>query len=291
MSQPIVWFYHPQWVDLVNEIPSARLLIYHIVDEYTSYRGDTLPKRRMIAERERKMMAQVDAVVVVSKDLYEAKRSFNACTYLVPNGVDYQAYANALADPRVPEDLQRIPTPRLGYSGLIGDKLNFDMLRELARENPEWSLVFVGPVNTRGETETRRALQAMPPNVHYLGAVEWCQVPYYVKGFDVGLMPYIQDRHAQTISPMKLYDYLAAGLPIASMDIPAAREFRPYLHLAATPQDFSVAVRSALADTSPERREARRRVAARHTWEARVEQLSGLLQSQLDRKAHSGHNS
>ena len=284
MSQPIVWFYFPNMVDLVNEIPSACLLLYHVVDEYASYHGHTPASRRRVEELEKKMMAQVDAVIVVSEKLYEAKRPFNANTYLVPNGVNYQAYADALADPHLPDDLQMIKPPRLGYSGLIGDKLNLDMLKELAQENPEWSLVFLGLVNASKTAETWQALQAMP-NVHYLGPVVWSQVPHYVKGFDVGLMPYVQDRHSEAISPLKLYDYLAAGLPIASMDIPAAREFSPYIHLADSPRNFAQAVRAALADTTPECRRARRKVAAQHTWEARVEQLSDLIQALLAAKA------
>lgn len=284
ISQPIVWFHHPQWVDLVNAIPSARLRLYHVVDEYTSYQGDTPSTCRLIAEQEKKMMAQVDAVIVVSKKLYDAKRSFNADTYLVPNGVDYQAYADALADPRLPDDLRAIRPPRLGYSGLIGDKLNLDMLKDLAKQTPEWSLVFLGHVNVSQRVKTWQALQALP-NVHYLGPAEWSQVPHYVKGFDVGLMPYVQDRHSETINPLKLYDYLAAGVPIATVDIPAVREFIAYVHLADSPEVFPQAVRSALADRSPERRQARREVAAQHAWEARVEQLSDLIQVQLVAKA------
>lgn len=230
------------------------------------------------------MMAKVDAVIVVSSKLYEAKRPFNANTYLVPNGVDYQAYTSALADPSLPDDLSTIDGPRLGYSGLVGDKLNLSMLKELAQENPEWSLVFLGAVGVSRQAETWQQLIDMP-NVHYLGMVDVHQVPHYLKGFDVGLMPYRQNRHAEHISPLKLYDYLAAGLPVASMDIPAAREFSRYIHLAERSQDFAQAVRSALADVAPERRQARRHIAAQHTWEARVGSVSELIQSLLASKA------
>jgi glycosyltransferase involved in cell wall biosynthesis len=280
MSQPIVWFSLPCMVSLVHEMPRARLLLYHVVDEYTTYGGQTPARRRQMEEQEREMMALVDAVIVVSKKLYEAKHAMHLNTYLVPNGVDYQAYTAALDDPYVPDGLRAIRLPRLGYSGLIGDRIDLHMLKELAQENPAWSLVFLGEVRVVEQAETWQALLAMP-NVHYLGSVEISQVPHYLKGFQVGLMPYMQNRHSKHISPLKLYDYLAAGLPVASLDIPAAREFGPYIHLADSPQDFARAVQAALADTSPERRQARRRIAAQHTWEARVEQLSDLIQAQL----------
>jgi glycosyltransferase involved in cell wall biosynthesis len=284
MTQPIVWFSQPDMVDLVNEIPQARLLLYHIVDEYTAYSDQTPSSRRRAEEQEKEMMALVDAVIVVSRNLYKAKRPFNPNTYLIPNGVNYQSYADALAEPQSPDDLMAIKNPRLGYIGLVGDKLDLNMLVELAQENPEWSLVLLGQVRVHQQKEAWRALQ-MLPNVYHLGPVEVSQVPHYVKGFQVGLMPYLQNCHAEYISPLKLYDYLAAGLPIASLDIPAAREFSQYIHLTDNPRSFAQAVRAALADTTPERYQARRNVAAQHTWEARVEQLSDLIQAQLVAKA------
>jgi len=280
MSQPIVWFSLPDMVDLVKEIPPARLLVYHVVDEYTAYSDHTPSSRRRTEELEKEMMALVDMVVVVSKKLYEAKRLMNPNTYLVPNGVNYQAYTAALADPHLPDDLRAIPPPRLGYSGLIGDRLDLGMLKELARENPEWSLVFIGKARVSQQAETWRTLLAMP-NVYYIGLVEISRVPHYLKGFQVGLMPYAQSQESENISPLKLYDYLAAGLPIASVDIPAAREFSLHIHLADSPRNFAQAVRAALADITPERRQARRDIAAQHTWEARVEQLADLIQAQL----------
>jgi len=284
MSQPIVWLSVPNMVDLVHEIPPARLLVYHCVDEYSAYFGHTPTSRRRTEEREKEMMALVDLVIVNSQKLYDAKSPFNAHTYLVPSAVNYQVYAAALADPHLPEDLQAIRGPRLGYSGLISDKLNLNVLKELARENPQWSLVFLGEARVSEQAESWETLLAMP-NVHYLGFIEMSQLPHYLKGFDVGLMPYTQNRQAQYISPLKLYDYLAVGLPIASVDIPAVHEFSPYVHLANRPGDFAQAVRDALADTAPERCQARRNMAAQHTWEARVERLSDLIQAQLAAKA------
>ena len=197
-----------------------------------------------------------------------------------------KAYSSALSDTCLPDNLARIKSPRLGYSGLIGDKLDLDMLKDLAQARLDWSLVFLGPVNAARKLETWQAMQTLP-NVHYLGVVEWSQVPYYVKGFDVGLMPYVQNRNSENISPLKLYDYLAAGLPVVSMDIPTAPEFGSYVHLAGQPQDFPQAVQAALADNGPERYQARRDMAAQHTWEARVEQLSALIQTQLTAKAQT----
>jgi glycosyltransferase involved in cell wall biosynthesis len=127
------------------------------------------------------------------------------------------------------------------------------------------------------------------PNVHHLGQVDIARVPHYLKGFQVGLMPYALGRESENISPLKLYDYLAAGLPVASMDIPAARAFSRQIHLANGPDDFAQAVTKAMADSTPGRRQERRQVAALHTWEERVEQLSHIIDSLVrtgDRSRH-----
>jgi glycosyltransferase involved in cell wall biosynthesis len=284
MSQPIVWFSNPYMLDVMDEIPSPRLRIYHVVDEYTTYNGRTPADRHHLGTLERQMMSLVDMVVVVSPKLYETKQPFNPYTYLIPNGVNYQAYSAALADPRLPARLQAIKCPRLGYIGLISDKLNLDILKEVAEKNPDWSLVLVGEARIAQQRETWQALQELP-NVHYFEPVNIAEVPHYVKGFQVGLMPYLQNQHADHISPLKLYDYLAAGVPVASLDIPAAREFGQFVHLADGPRNFGSAVHAALADTAPERSQARRNVTAQHTWESRVEQLSEVIQAQLVKRS------
>ena len=289
LSQPIVWFSHPRMVDLVGEMPPASLLLYHVVDEYTAYSGVTAEQRRRTEALERQMMAMVDAVIVVSEELYRAKRPYNEHTYLVPNGVDYAAYSAALEDPNLPPELAAIPAPRLGYSGLIGDRLDLGMLQALAQEHPEWSLVFLGEARVAQQAQAWQAMLSLP-NVHHLGQVDVARVPHYLKGFQVGLMPYAPGRESENISPLKLYDYLAAGLPVASTDISAARAFSRYIHLAGSADDSAAgmgmpthdwarAVTDALADSAPDRRQERRQVAASHTWEQRVEQLSHIIDS------------
>jgi glycosyltransferase involved in cell wall biosynthesis len=283
MAQPIVWFSRPNMLKRFNEIPSARLSLYHVVDEYTAYRAHTPTKRQRLARREQKLMKQVDAVVVVSQQLYAAKKPFNPNTFLVPNGVNYEAYSQALAEAALPKDLQAIKPPRIGYIGLIGDKLDFKLLLQVAQQQVDWSFVFLGEARVTLQAELWQSLTALP-NVHHLKAVDVTVVPHYVKGFQVGLMPYLQDDHAENISPLKLYDYLAAGIPVASVDIPAVRAFEDCISLAAGPADFLAAIQAALADTTPARMETRRAVAARHTWEARVEQLSEIIETCLRQK-------
>ena len=119
------------------------------------------------------------------------------------------------------------------------------------------------------------------PNVYHLDAVNVLRVPYYVKGFQVGLMPNLQNLFAENCSPLKLYDYLAAGIPVASIDMPHARPFASHIHLAPTPDDFEQAVRDALADTGHQHWQERRQIAARETWESRALKLSEIIVDRL----------
>lgn len=285
MSRPIVWFSMPGMIDLCDDIPSASLRLYHVIDEYSGYHGHTAASRRRCERKEKAMMAMADALVVVSEKLHQSKSAFNPHTWLVHNGVDYEGYARSLADPSLRECLRAIPTPRLGYIGLIGEKVDLGLLKALAEGHPEWSLVFLGVVKLDEQAETWQAMRALP-NVYLLDPVPASQVPDYVKGFQVGLLPYVLDLQVQNSSPLKLYDYMAAGIPIASIDMPPARLFESLIHVACGLQGFEQAVNAALADTSPERRQARQEIAIQNSWTARVEQLSSLITEQLAGTVH-----
>jgi glycosyltransferase involved in cell wall biosynthesis len=282
-------------LDLLDAIPSPSLRLYHVVDEYSAYLDHTRHTKERTLERERQMLARVDAAIVVSLGLYRAKRPYNPHTYLVPNAVDYDRYQAALADPALPDAIAHIPPPRLGYTGLVGDKLQLGALLQSAQNHPEWSFVFLGQVRVSAQRETWKELTALP-NVHYLGAVPPDQVPHYVKAFQVGLMPYRENRYTNYIDPLKLYDYLAVGLPIVSTDIPAVHAFVPHVHIASGHPDPSSAadqplrvgldqaIQAALASNTPEQIQARMHVASLNRWEDRVEQISDLLQAHLAAK-------
>lgn len=280
MSQPILWLSRPAQVMLLPELPAARLRIYHVVDEYAAYVANSAKQRRRVAELEGAMLKQVDLVITVSEKLRQAKSAHHSNVHLVPNAVDYALYEQALATPALPPAVAAIPSPRLGYIGLIGDKLDFDLLLAVAQAQPTWSLLFLGDDKVSQQRATWQRLLQLP-NVHYLGAVPAAQAPDYVKGFTVGLMPYLRNDHAEYISPLKLYDYLAAGLPVVSVNIPAARTFGEQLYLADTVDDFINAAAKAVLDGAPPMRQRRRAIAAQHTWEQRVEQISVLIKTAL----------
>lgn len=280
IQQPIVWISRPSLVDLLD-VFDARLTIYHVVDEYSAYPGQSSTQQAQMRARDREMLRVADLVIVVSQSLLSDKSQYNSHTYMVPNAVHYRAYEQCInSDISVPPDLAAVPEPRLGYIGLIGDKLNFELLSAIARARPAWSLVFLGAVADSVDT-TQWGRLCRLSNVHYLGQVPATQVPEYVCGFDVGLMPYRHGRHAENISPLKLYDYLAAGKPVVSINIPALNGFRHVVGVADSPAAFVAELERALHATEPALIEERRRLAAANSWESRVEQISNLIQAGL----------
>ena len=276
LSNPIVWFSQPSMVEILSDISNASPLIYHVFDEYSEYQGVRLDDQATVLQIEKKMMAQVDMVIVTSKMLYSTKSPYNQNTFLVSHGVNHEAYLQALDDPDRPDDLQKITPPRLGYCGLIGDKLDFHMLKDLAHDNPQWSLVFLGEVRVLDQVNVWKELLNLP-NVHYLGQVSVEQLPQYVSAFQVGILPYANNRLTSFRNPLKLYEFFAAGIPVATVDIPELDEFKPYIYSAKHSKDFSLAVEAALSDTTPDRVRSRMKVAAECSWSRRVEEISELI--------------
>lgn len=275
-EQPIVWLSQPDMVKLLGQL-RERLVIYHVVDEYTAYQGVDGELERWLRQQEVQLLTRADLVIVVSAALWEAKRVHNPHTYLVPNGVDAQAFSRT---PRIPTDLQRIPAPRLIYAGLIGARLDLDLLAALMQRRPEWSLVLLGEVNATGAEAELQPLRRLP-NVHFLGVKPAGDVPDYLMLSDVCVLPYRQNRETQYIDPLKLYEGLMAGKPVIATPIPAVKPFQEWIALAETADEFEAAVQAALTADQASQAAQRQAVAAAYTWERRVEQISELIRMRV----------
>ena len=282
MERPILWLYRPDHVDLPG-CCGEKLVVYHVVDEYAGYDAektepDAIRRLEVLREMERSLLHRADLVFVVSEPLYRSKSPYNPHTFLVPNGVDFEAFSSAVGKPE-PSDVADIPHPRVGYVGVLNDKIDLALLQSVAEGRPQWQLVVVGPVMVRRGQEKVDALAALP-NVHMLGHRSAHSVPSYMLALDVGLMPYRLNLWTANISPLKLYEYLAAGLPIVSTPIPAVAPFAGVIHVA-EPDEFVAEIEVALSDMAPEQVERRRRVAGQHTWDSRVEEISMRIEEVL----------
>lgn len=271
MTRPLVWLSHPSQAFLRRDL-NARLRVYHVVDEYLGYFGVDEKHRTRLAAWEDEIIAWADLVIVVSPALAEAKRRAGHKVRILPNAADLTAFDAALAHPVDPG----LPRPVVGYVGLISSRLDLKALVNLAQEQPSWSLVLVGEVATAGCEAEIAALQALP-NVHLPGVRSAAEIPALIAGWDVGLIPYRVNAETERASPLKLYEYLAAGLPVVSADVPAVRPFASLVQIVPEGGSYAEAVARALAENSAQARLARWAAVRVHSWDARVETLSQML--------------
>ncbi|MCH8966815.1 MAG: glycosyltransferase [Planctomycetes bacterium] len=213
------------------------------------------------------MLEVVDVVVATAESLTRSKVPRSGRTHYLPQGVNYEHF-NA---PRPePPDLADIPRPRIGFSGQLSACCDLTLLRHVAVAFPRASLVFVGPVSVDPVTLNL-------PNVHFLGRRAYDQLPAYVQHFDVGIVPYLLNEWTVAVDPLKVLEYLAAGIPVVSTKIPELEKYRDAVLVAEDQEGFVRGVRRALAEDKSVARRRGEMIASRNTWEQRAERLLTIL--------------
>lgn len=276
--RPIVWYSRPGMIDWADNF-DARLIVYHVVDEYSGYGDPSRKTSDMPGHRELQMLRRADVVIVVTPTLFDRKSPYNANTFVVSNAVDFDAYAADGLD--IPEDMENIRHPVVGYSGLVAGRLDLDMLRQAAEIHPDWNFVFVGAIN---DDHCARELEQLrlQNNVHFLGSKPVEEVPAYVRQFDVCMIPYRVNLRAENASPLKLFEYAAASRPIVSTNFSAARAFEGHIAIVNDCAEFIAACEAALTSNSNDSDlENNRELAKENTWDHRVGQISEILGSRV----------
>jgi glycosyltransferase involved in cell wall biosynthesis len=272
VKRVVLYLWRPEFsaaFDIVDHDVSC----YHIDDEYTFS-----PVEKPLDEREARVIRRATHVIVHSPGLLEKKGGLNPSTTLVPNGVDYEAFATPWPEPA---DLGAIPRPRIGYVGIIKEQLDLALIARVAEKHPEWNFVLVGPNNAE------RA-PAMPKlhsleNVYFLGHKPVDQLGAYMQHMDVGIMPYVLDDYTKFIYPLKVHEYFASGLPVVASPIRSLRRFEQVAALVEGDDQWSAAIREALSGrcTLPEAIAARRQVAREHDWSRLVLQIANIFCAKL----------
>lgn len=282
MERPILWLCRPTTVDVVGHFDEA-LVCYHVVDEYAAYTFFESGKRQQMMSAEQRLLNLADIVLVVSPTLLETKSRYHSNVHLVRNGVDFDAFARVTrANMPPPPDIAMLPRPRIGYVGSISDKLDFKLLRYIAKALPACSLVLIGPISRHSQADS--LLEAGLDNVTFLGRKDVCDVPHYINACDVCLLPYKQNEWTRNIDALKLYEYLACGKPVVSVDLPTARRYAGVVRIADGREAFVAAVKAALAESSTTAIKQRLAVARENTWGQRVTLISRLVVQALDNR-------
>ena len=272
LERPILWTYPPHVSRLIGRL-DERMVVYHCVDQYSAFAGVS---RDALIRMEQDLVRRAQVVLTSSEQLCDERRRLNLNTHFVPHGVDVAHFSRAL-DPAtaVPADLRDLARPIVGFFGALAEWVDLPLIRAVATSRPDWSVVLVG----KATTDLRPVLGL--PNVHVLGQKPYAALPGYCRGFDVGIIPFLQNELTVRANPLKLREYLAAGLPVVSIPLPEVARYDGLIHLANGREAFVAAIEAALAERSETM--ARRRVEAMRTeaWEATVETISAIIRPGL----------
>ncbi|HVF09407.1 MAG TPA: glycosyltransferase [Abditibacteriaceae bacterium] len=271
IKQPILWLNPHHAVHMVGRM-NERAVIYDITDDWALASGSPT-KKQLVEKQDRQSCQAADLVVVCSEALEQSRRELCKNILLLPNGVDVTHYKNVATSPG--HKPSSWPSPVFGYTGTLhSDRVDSTIVLALARAFPQGSVVLVGP--GRLASADRHALES-EKNVHLPGAVPYQQIPHVMAQFDVCITPHLETEFTESLNPIKLWEYLAAGKPIVSTNVAGFRSYSHLCHIASGPQAFIEACRLALQENG-DKKAARIAEAARHSWESRVDRLLEALQ-------------
>ena len=228
----VLWYYTPMTLAFSHHL-RPRAVVYDCMDELSAFSGAP----PVLVEREKELMRRVSVMFTGGHHLYEAK-------------LDVPHFAQARQKPADPKDQAHLPRPRIGYCGVIDERMDLALVEAVARARPDWQLVMVGPVVKISSDSLPRL-----PNIHWLGGKSYQELPTYLANWDMAMTPFARTRATRFLSPTKTPEYLAAGRPVVSTSIRDV--VRPYgeqglVRIADTPEDFIRAVEESLAqETGP----------------------------------------
>jgi glycosyltransferase involved in cell wall biosynthesis len=268
-QHPITWTFEPASADVAGAL-GEKAVVYHCVDEFSEFSGTNKPA---LLEMEQRLMKKSKCVIVSSDRLLENKRKYNPNTHLVTHGVDVAHFRKA-CDPQtvVPEEMRALKKPVIGFFGLIADWVDLDLIRFIADSRPGWNIVLIGKATT-----DMKVLEGAK-NIHWLGPRKYHDLPGYSRAFDVAILPFVVNELTLAANPLKLREYLAAGLPVVSSAIPEAEKLKGALRIGRSKTDFLAEIDSIIRSgfTGPQISISQQMDV--ESWDEKVEQLSRIFQ-------------
>jgi UDP-galactopyranose mutase len=234
IHEPVLWYYTPMALPFTRHLPKSAV-VYDCMDELSAFRG--APPE--LTELERELFSIADVVFTGGQSLYESKRQQHESVYLFPSSIDKAHFAKARRAVQDPEDQKDIPHPRLGFYGVIDERLDIELLDKVAQLRPDWHFVIIGPV-----VKIDPATLPRHENIHYLGGKSYQELPAYLAGWDVAMMPFARNESTRFISPTKTPEYLAGGKPVVSTsikDVVRSYGHQGLAYISNTPADFVAA--------------------------------------------------
>ncbi|GEP52220.1 glycosyl transferase [Flavobacterium noncentrifugens] len=231
------WFYSAAFSPLLQSI-NFDVIVYDCMDELSLFKG--APQH--LIDQEKFLLSNADIVFTGGKSLYESKKQMHSNVYCFPSSVDEDHFSQSLLEEEVPNDMRRIDAPIVGYFGVIDERIDYDLIRETASLLPKVNFVMIGPFAKVEERDLPRA-----ENIHYLGMKNYAELPNYLRGFDIAMMPFALNDATKYISPTKTLEYMAAGKPIISTKITdVVSDYSHCVKLISTATEFATEIESLL---------------------------------------------
>ena len=271
IREHILWYYTPMAAAWTRHLhPLA--VIYDCMDELSAFKGAPPALRA----REAELIRRADLMFTGGQSLYEAKRDLHRSVHAFPSSIDAEHFAQARTIQTDPADQADIPHPRLGFFGVIDERLDIELLDRVAAARPDWHIVMIGPVVKIDPLDLPRR-----SNIHYLGGKDYQELPKYLAGWDVALLPFARNESTRFISPTKTPEYLAAGKAVVSTSIRDV--VRPYgerglVHIADTATDFVAAVETAMSEDAARRLNQVDAFLANNSWDRTWDQMTQLIE-------------
>lgn len=281
----VLWNFSPLHGYAGNYIPRA-LALYDICDVWVNYIPHA-PGRALITQMEEYLCHEADLVLPSTDNMKKHWQHLNDEMHVVPHAADYDHFAKAaLPETFIPDELADLPRPIIGSVGVIDpDRFDVDLICHLSQARPDWSIVLVGP--PRADMDCTRLKSCT--NVYLTGNKEIAELPNYIKGMDLCLIPYKINDATRDIYPLKLQEYLASGKPVVSSAMPSVLPFEAVVPIARSHEEFVDKIEAALAEEDDQRQAARMAVARENSWEHRVAEKSTHIARVLEEKEKSQH--
>jgi UDP-galactopyranose mutase len=266
----VVWYYTPMALAFSDHL-EPECVVFDCMDELSAFAN--APAALKYAEAA--LLARADVVFTGGQSLYEAKRDRHHNVHAFPSSVDVAHFASARRRHVEPQDQGAIPAPRLGFFGVIDERMDLDLLDGVAKARPDWHFVLLGPV-----VKIDAATLPAAPNVHYLGSKKYDDLPRYIASWDVALMPFARNDATRFISPTKTPEYMAAGRPVVSTSIRDV--VRPYgeqglVRIADSVEEFVAACAAAMSEDATERTRAADAFLRTTSWDGTWAQMRRLV--------------
>lgn len=259
-----LWSFIPTAVEYFGHLGES-FRVYYCTDEWSQF---SYVDGARVTAMERALCEKVDIVFTTSRTLLEAKRAWNPETHLASHGVDYAHFARALDEATtIPDELAGVKHPVLGFFGLVQDWIDIDLVGWCAEQRPDWTFVMIGKV------AVDHSRWANTPNIKWLGRKPYEELPRYCKAFDVGLIPFRINELTRNVNPIKLREYLSAGLPVVSTHVPECAAYPEWCAIADSREQFLAACEAALDAGSPDARRRRSDLMRAESWEHKVAAL------------------